>query len=288
MSKLIKPILKLPELLPNKEYSFGITLYSSPIKHKFVFIGVDNQISQLPFYGADEYTSIMDAISNYNRSDRTEEYVIIEDYCGTHFRILKSNISYIHNCYSSKDLNFDIKSKMDPEAILCKLRNEFSHRGWDALTLQDHLKIIDYCKIDQSEYMFTVGKIYRTQLNREVKILGRTYIKGYECLICSDGKYRYDRSTNNLDSGRGTGTNGEYLHPHNLIREDYGNRYELLKQFAEKYNLDVIKDENRLMKIGHQYPLNDLSVLFVNFLNENDIKPIGNLCTRKQNSEKII
>lgn len=54
-------------------------------------------------------------------------------------------------------------------------------------------------------FMYEVGKTYVTVAGYAVKVTGRTTLKGYECLECSDGKYRYDRSTGSDDAGRCTG-----------------------------------------------------------------------------------
>ncbi len=71
-------------------------------------------------------------------------------------------------------------------------------------------------------FQFEVGQTYKTQVGEEVKVLGRTEIKGYECLECSDGRYRYDRSTHSEDAGRCTGTNHDYSCPHNFVRTTNG------------------------------------------------------------------
>lgn len=67
-------------------------------------------------------------------------------------------------------------------------------------------------------FKFEVGKSYETQAGETVLVLGRTNTKGYECLECSDGRYRYDRSTHNTDAGRCTGTDFDYSYPHNFKR----------------------------------------------------------------------
>lgn len=68
------------------------------------------------------------------------------------------------------------------------------------------------------KFTFQVGETYETQAGDMVKVLGRTDIVGYECLECSDGRYRYDRSTYSNDAGRVTGTNHDYSHKHNFKR----------------------------------------------------------------------
>ena len=70
-------------------------------------------------------------------------------------------------------------------------------------------------------FMFEVGKEYETQAGDIVKVLGRhDQYAGYESLICSDGRHRYDRSTYSEDAGRCTGTDFNYSCPHNLKRGD--------------------------------------------------------------------
>jgi len=68
-------------------------------------------------------------------------------------------------------------------------------------------------------FMFEVGKIYETQEGDLVHVTGRTKIKGYECLICADGRHRYDRSNESRDAGRCTGTDHDYSCPKNFKRD---------------------------------------------------------------------
>ncbi len=63
-------------------------------------------------------------------------------------------------------------------------------------------------------------KEYETQCGKKVTVLGRTNGIGYECLECSDGIFRYDRSTSSEDAGRCTATNFDYSYPHNFKRKD--------------------------------------------------------------------
>jgi hypothetical protein len=69
-----------------------------------------------------------------------------------------------------------------------------------------------------SAFRFQVGETYETQAGELVKVLGRTDELGYECLICSDGKHRYDRSLHCTDAGRVTGTAHDYSCPDNFKR----------------------------------------------------------------------
>lgn len=68
------------------------------------------------------------------------------------------------------------------------------------------------------KFKFTIGHTYKTQRGKRVKVLGRTRSVGYECLNCSDGKYRYDRSTTDSDAGRVTATAHDYSCPDNFKR----------------------------------------------------------------------
>lgn len=69
-------------------------------------------------------------------------------------------------------------------------------------------------------FMFEAGKEYETQEGKRVFVSGRTKLVGYECLVCSDGIYRYDRSTHSVDAGRVTGTDCDYSCPQNFKRSD--------------------------------------------------------------------
>lgn len=70
-------------------------------------------------------------------------------------------------------------------------------------------------------FMFEIGKEYETQGGETVKVLDRTVrYPGYETLVCSDGRHRYDRSTHSSDAGRCTGTDFNYSCPHNFKRKD--------------------------------------------------------------------
>jgi len=67
-----------------------------------------------------------------------------------------------------------------------------------------------------SSFRFKVGEQYETQCGDVVTVLGRTDLPGYECLVCSDGKHRYDRSSHASDAGRVTGTAHDYSCPDNF------------------------------------------------------------------------
>lgn len=69
-------------------------------------------------------------------------------------------------------------------------------------------------------YKYQIGGVYETQAGEMVTVLGRAdKFRGYESLICSDDKHRYDRSTHSSDAGRVTGTEHDYSCPDNFKRE---------------------------------------------------------------------
>jgi len=68
-------------------------------------------------------------------------------------------------------------------------------------------------------YKYEVGHYYELQNGSTIKVLGRAdEIHGYETLICSDHRHRYDRSTHSEDAGRCTGTNHDYSYEFNIKR----------------------------------------------------------------------
>lgn len=68
-------------------------------------------------------------------------------------------------------------------------------------------------------YKYQIGGVYETQAGEMITVLGRAdQFKGYESLICSDNKHRYDRSTHSDDAGRCTGTKHDYSCPDNFKR----------------------------------------------------------------------
>ena len=82
--------------------------------------------------------------------------------------------------------------------------------------------------INSENFKFKVGESHELQNGDFVKIIGRTDLIGYECLICSDGRHRYDRSTGlivDVDKGRVTGSSHEFLSQYNILNKDLGNRY---------------------------------------------------------------
>lgn len=69
-----------------------------------------------------------------------------------------------------------------------------------------------------SEFKYKVGEFYECQNGMIAKVLRRTELEGYECLVCDDGLHRYDRSGHNEDAGRVTGSSHDYSDPFNFKR----------------------------------------------------------------------
>ena len=68
-------------------------------------------------------------------------------------------------------------------------------------------------------YKIKVGSYYMLQNGTAIQIVGRCYAnRGYETVIGSDGRGRYDRSTHDGCSGRCTGTAHDYSYSFNLQR----------------------------------------------------------------------
>lgn len=115
----------------------------------------------------------------------------------------------------------------------------------------------DYSKyeeimFDESPFKFKVGETYDLQDGTVIKVIGRTDTKAYETLICSDGIYRYDRSTDSSDSpdkGRACASNIELMDPKNIFNRIYDNRYIFAINFSKETGRDlsyVIEGQNIL------------------------------------------
>ncbi len=73
-------------------------------------------------------------------------------------------------------------------------------------------------KLIGNPYLFEVGKTYLTTEGKAVKlVVRRTQHVGYETVMGEDKIHRYDRSTNNEDAGRCTGS--AINDPRNLVRK---------------------------------------------------------------------
>lgn len=85
--------------------------------------------------------------------------------------------------------------------------------------VREHIAAV--LEVVEGPFRYIVGCEYRTQDGQYVKVLGRASLQhpGYESLICSDGKHRYDRSTSeDSDAGRVTGTAHDYSYVGNFTR----------------------------------------------------------------------
>lgn len=73
-------------------------------------------------------------------------------------------------------------------------------------------------------YKFTVGEYYKTQDGNTVKVISRHTTPGNGIVVCSDGLHRYDRFMNSSDAGRVTGSDTDYSHGANFVREATDNQ----------------------------------------------------------------
>lgn len=94
-------------------------------------------------------------------------------------------------------------------------------------------------------FVFEVGRSYETQDGKMIKVLGRTELKGHECLICDDNKHRYDRSTHSGDAGRVAGTKHDYSCPDNFKRVNWFDTKEDADKWMESEVNDPYIDNHR-------------------------------------------
>ncbi len=93
--------------------------------------------------------------------------------------------------------------------------------------MSDTPKLIDAVEGDSrppscSPFRLVVGKTYELQNGDRVKIVERfAKHRGYETVMDEHGCHRYDRSTDQEDTGRVTGTAHDYSCPLNIRRENY-------------------------------------------------------------------
>lgn len=111
--------------------------------------------------------------------------------------------------------------------------------------------------INTSNFLYNVGDSYELQNGTQVTVLGRTDMKNYECLICSDGIYRYDRSNTRciIESGRVTGSCIEYTDHLNILNKEIGNRFKYKSEYMKLHNLDemTLGGSNRLSNDDRGY-----------------------------------
>lgn len=103
----------------------------------------------------------------------------------------------------------------------------------------------------KSPFSFQVGQQLTLQNDKQITVLFRSYLKGYECIMGSDGKARYDRSTNKEDTGRCTGTHIAYISPYNIAVPSRFNMYKKALAFSEKHGYDF---EDVFKNTGNMYP----------------------------------
>lgn len=109
-------------------------------------------------------------------------------------------------------------------------------------------------------FVFEVGKSYETQDGKMIKVLGRTELKGYECLICDDNKHRYDRTTNSMDAGRVTGTDHDYSCPDNFKRVNWFDTKEDADEWMEAEVNDQCIDNHRFAYLDDEEALKEYDV----------------------------
>lgn len=183
------------------------------------------------------------------------------------------------NWNSMKRIDLERAERLRHEITNTLKARSYVQYGTGKLEAYDYEKMYELrTDINAANYKFKVGQEYELQNGEKVRILGRTDLKGYECLICSDGAYRYDRSTDSLDSsekGRCTATSHELLDPRNILNEKFGNRYIIAKEFCEKENVDM-KD---LCKIEMDHSVNDIKHKYYEFLKSKNMTSVWSTLT---------
>lgn len=146
------------------------------------------------------------------------------------------------NWQSMMRIDLDEAEKVRLQIVNTLKKRSYVQYGAGKFEAYDYAKMYAIrTDIKSENFAFEIGKSYETNEGKIVKVLGRTETIGYECLICDDGAYRYDRSTelpHYSDKGRGTGTSAELMDPRNFVHSLYGNRYILAKEYCDKHNVD--------------------------------------------------
>ena len=280
--------LELKDLVIGNAYKFIIDVNKDirPPDKRFIFNGIGEGIPVYPFwqpYSSSEYADEINKrehqyVRNVDAGIEPEQYIVVEDSQGKKYSLFTSTIVNLEELYGSVYLDWDIRNKIDVEKIISNLNRYACSFGKNAITMNDYIRFEKYAKIDTSLFTYQIGKIYRTQENREIKIVGRTYLTNYECVLGSDGVYRYDRSKDKKDTGRTCGTNMEYFNPKNILREDYGNRYEVIKDFAMNRFGDLSDRTMEIInKIGSSYPRKIIDLAYKQHLESIDLPTIGNI-----------
>lgn len=211
--------------------------------------------------------------------------------------IIIADIIELYEPVSSKDMFVmwtNYNNAKNPNSIFYDLQfaNELQAKITNTLKEKSYIQYgsgkfepFDYKKmyeirtdIKAENFKFKVGQEYQLQNGETVRILGRTDTKSYECLICSDGAYRYDRSCDThdaVDKGRCTATSHELFDPRNIINNKFGNRYIIAKEFCEKENVDM-KD---LCKIEMDHSVNDIKHKYYEFLKSKNMTSVWSTLT---------
>lgn len=278
----------LNDLVIGYAYKFkvNINIAVRPSDERFIFNGIGEGIPVYPFWNpflsfahpTETNKREVQFVRDVNAGIKPEQYIVVEDTAGKKYSLFSNSINCIEELYSSYYLNRDIQHKISADQILSNIKRLVCDFGKNAITVEDYIKFEQYAKIDTSRFEYQIGKIYRTQENREIKIVGRTYLENYECVLGSDGVYRYDRSKDKKDTGRVCGTNMEYFDPKNILREDYGNRYEVIKDFAMNH-FGCLSDRAMeiINTIGSTYPRKIIDLAYKQHLESIDLPTIGNI-----------
>ncbi len=200
--------------------------------------------------------------------DETEEVIQISDITNVFEPV--SNIEMFQMWVNWNNLNNPnciLYNQTEADELRQKITKTLKQRSY-VMYGTGKLEAFDYKKmyeirtdIKSENYKFEVGKSYVLQNGEIITVIGRGDTRGYECLICSDGKYRYDRSTDPVTSpekGRCTATSHELLYPYNILNELFGNRYLLSKEFCEKERVEMddlsrIEMESRFDELKHKF-----------------------------------
>lgn len=121
--------------------------------------------------------------------------------------------------HSQKNFHYHIEYCTDVWLESAQL-DDYSPTQVDELDKNIQICIDNILEVIEGPFKYIVGCEYRTQEGNYVKVLGRAGrdLPGYETLICSDNKHRYDRSDGWPDAGRVTGTAHDYSHGANFTR----------------------------------------------------------------------
>lgn len=138
-----------------------------------------------------------------------------------------------------------------------------------------------HCHRYRSKFQYSVGQHVTLQNGDKCRIIARHMLtKGYETVVLDDLGCRYDRSTSKhiRDTGRVTGTNGQYLDPRNIRKEELYQRYLDARAFARKNELDYEKMIKQVFNTvcfrahGRCYPKLDTELMKAIGIKESDME----------------